>query len=76
MSVIQRLRKNWPVHNGKVNISERAQVEIRRAALQLTEDMLLKDGGNNLQTDSFQLLSDLKQRGNRKAEHRWGGEKT
>lgn len=32
----------------------------------LTEYMLLKDGANNLQTDAFQLLSDLEQGSNDK----------
>lgn len=44
-------------------------VEIQGGALLLTKDMLLKDGANNLQTDSFQLLSDLEHRGNSKDEH-------
>lgn len=41
-------------------------VEIQGGTLVLTKDMLLKDGANNLQTDSFQLLSDLEYRGNSK----------
>lgn len=50
------------------HLSERTRwnVEIQGGVLLLTKDMLLKDSANNLQTDSFQLLSDLERRGNSK----------